>query len=117
MRVNRAKFVRKYLRFFRIVYGITPPYDIILDGNFIHAALKVKLDIRERLEKLLQGEKIRICVTKSVLKELSEAGPKTVEALQFAKKFCEIIDDDAFSAEAPSDRLKAMLGELWDRQL
>ena len=28
MRVNRAKFVRKYLRFFKIVYGISPPFDV-----------------------------------------------------------------------------------------
>ena len=26
MRVNRAKQVRKWLRFYRIVYGVAPPY-------------------------------------------------------------------------------------------
>mmetsp|Transcript_12732 Transcript_12732/g.12385 ORF Transcript_12732/g.12385 Transcript_12732/m.12385 type:complete len:89 (+) Transcript_12732:64-330(+) len=86
MRVNRAKFVRKYLRFFKIVYGVNPPYDIILDGNFIFAALKVKLDIQERLDKLLQGETVRIHVLKSVLTELAAAGPKTSTSLEFAKK-------------------------------
>ena len=30
MRVNRAKFVRKYLRFFKIVYGLSAPYDVRL---------------------------------------------------------------------------------------
>lgn len=135
MRVNRAKFVRKYLRFFKIVYGISPPFDvrkcmvwwiiksfqhlinllpiqIILDGNFIFAALKVKLDIRERLGKLLQGETIRIHVLKSVLTELTAAGAKTAAALEFAKSFCDVIDDTMFEGETPVEKLKAMLGKL-----
>ena len=110
MRVNRSKFVRKYLRFFKIVYGITPPYNVVLDGNFVYAALKVKLDIKERVEKLLQGETVRLYVLKSVLAELNAVGPKAAEAFKFAKKFCTLIDDDGFGAvETPAERLVAWL--------
>lgn len=83
-----------------------------MDGNFIFAALKVKLDIRERLGKLLQGEAIRIHVLKSVLIELTNAGSKTAAALEFAKSFCDVIDDTAFEGETPVEKLKAMLGKL-----
>ena len=83
---------------------------IILDGNFIFAALKVKLDIQERLEKLLQGETIKLYVLKSVLAELLAAGPKTAAALEYAKSFCDVIDDSAFDGETPCEKLKAMLG-------
>jgi len=42
MRVTRAKFYRKYLRFYRIVYNIVAPYNVLIDGNFVFAAIKNK---------------------------------------------------------------------------
>lgn len=97
MRLSRAKQMRKHLRFYRIVYGIAPPYavsrpivwvwtqsgmmsrhnfdthvptllrstalkQVLLDGNFIHMALKVKMDILDRLKKLLLGEDFKCFV-------------------------------------------------------
>eukprot|EP01041_Mallomonas_annulata_P003641 gene3641-7258_t len=112
MRVNRSKFVRKYLRFYRIVYNIIPKYKIILDGNFIFAALKHNIDIFERLTKLLQGEQIRMFITKSSLKELVQVGLKAEAAKQFAKSKCEILDDDSYYGETPSDKMLAMLAAL-----
>ena len=85
---------------------------IILDGNFIFAALKVKLDIQERLDKLLQGETIKIYVLKSVLAELAAAGSKTASALEFAKSFCDVIDDSMFEGDTPCEKLKALLGKF-----
>ena len=74
--------------------------------------MKVKLDIRERLGKLLQGETIRIHVLKSVLTELTAAGAKTAATLEFAKSFCDVIDATMFEGETPVEKLKAMLGKL-----
>ncbi|CBN74552.1 conserved unknown protein [Ectocarpus siliculosus] len=54
MRVTRAKQYRKHLRFFRIVYGISAPYKVILDGNFIHGCISSKVDIEKRLTSVLQ---------------------------------------------------------------
>lgn len=85
--------MRKHLRFYRIVYGILDPYDVLLDGNFIFAALEHKLDIRDRLMRLLQGSEIKLYVTKSALKELETIGSKGEKALEFATKFCTCIDD------------------------
>ena len=81
MRVNRSKFIRKYLRFFQIVFGIEPKYNIILDGNFIFAALKVKIDILERLRRLLQDNDIRLFVLKSVVDELKKVGDAAKSSL------------------------------------
>ena len=39
-----------------------PLSQVLLDGNFIVAALRVKLDIKERLRRLLQGEEVVCCV-------------------------------------------------------
>jgi hypothetical protein len=73
--------------------------------------LKVKLDIQERLDKLLQGETVRIYVLKSVLTELAAAGPKTSTSLEFAKNFCNEIDDSMFPGDTPCEKLKYMLGK------
>lgn len=115
MRVNRAKFIRKYLRFFRIVFDIKPQYNVILDGNFIFQAIKYKLDIIERLTKLLQSIiDVKLFVQKSVLDELKAVGAKASEALEFAGKFCSVIEDSSISGDTPASRLIYMLDNLND---
>ena len=99
MRLNRAKFIRKYLRFFRVVFNLVPRYNvsfaslylpiictsiltfhikpvliqIILDGNFIFGAIKFHVDIEERLRKLLQNE-IKLFILRSSIQELEGLG-------------------------------------------
>lgn len=85
---------------------------IILDGNFIFAALKVKLDIQERLEKLLQGECVKIYILQSVINELTTAGKRTAAALEYAVKFCTVLDDSMYIGETPCEKLKYMLGKF-----
>jgi U3 small nucleolar RNA-associated protein 23 len=109
MRVNRAKLVRKHLQFFRIVYGIEKAcYHIVLDGNFIFAGLKYKVDLKERLKSLLQGADTKLYVLKSVLDELRQVGSKAKGAYDFAASFCEILDDAVFRGENVNDRILAM---------
>ncbi|GAB5034886.1 rrna-processing protein utp23 homolog [Nannochloropsis oceanica] len=91
MRVNRAKQVRKWLRFYRIVYGVAPPYMILIDGNFIYMALKVKIDIKDRLKKMLLGESFVCCIPKAVLDELAALGPAFHPALEWARTCCEVL--------------------------
>lgn len=112
MRVDRAKLIRKYLRFFRLVYSLIPRYKIILDGNFIFAGLKSNIDIYERLGKLLQGSDIKLYVMKSVINELAVVGKKAQSALDYAKEKCEIIDDTNISGETPSEKLIGWLSNL-----
>ena len=99
MKVNRSKFIRKYLKFYRMNHGIKPPYHVILDGNFIHAALKYKLDIFARLSALLQIDvnKLKVYVSRSSIKELLEAGPVASQAYEFATSRCEILDYDSIN--------------------
>jgi len=104
MRVNKGKAVRKFLRFYKVVYEIGEPYDVILDGNFIFFALKNKVDIRERLKKLLQGALVRLYVLKSVVEELENVGAKTADALSFVKQFCTVIADEENVASASRKR-------------
>ncbi|CAN0134281.1 unnamed protein product [Discosporangium mesarthrocarpum] len=88
MRVTRAKQYRRHLRFFRIVYGIAPPYKVILDGNFIHQCITSKVDIEARLASVLQGASVRLFTPRAAQVELEALGPDFVPAFQFAKKRC-----------------------------
>ncbi|CAM9290113.1 unnamed protein product [Choristocarpus tenellus] len=91
MRVTRAKQYRRYLRFFRIVYGITPPYKVILDGNFLHQCISTKVDIDRRLASVLQGASFRLYTPKAAQDELEALGPDFDAAFQFAKTHCRAI--------------------------
>lgn len=109
MRVNRAKFIRKYLRFYKVVFRIEGIYAIILDGNFIYQALRNKIDIEERLARLLQDATLKPYIQRSVLNELKLVGESAMITLQWAQKYCDIIEDVILPGETPSDKLVLFL--------
>jgi Uncharacterized proteins of PilT N-term./Vapc superfamily len=93
MRHGRAESARKTLKFYAINGNIKPPYKIILDGNFIVAAIKQKLPITERLQKLLQNESFNLYTIRSALDELNSIpGEYFQQARQFGLDECEIIE-------------------------
>ena len=94
MKVSRTKFIRKYLRFFRIVFGIEPPFNVILDGNFIYHALKYSVNVVDRFQKTLQGAQVKFYILRSALDELNALGEKGGAALVLANAYCETIEDD-----------------------
>jgi hypothetical protein len=110
MKVNRAKFIRKYLRFFRLVYHINAPYHIILDGNFIFAAIKNRINILDRLQSLLQVDTVHLYVLKSSISELKSIGEKGAAALQFATTVCTVLDDDRLGGESSYDMMIRFIG-------
>lgn len=73
MKVKRHKKIRKYTEFYQITYGIRPPYKILLDGDYLQAALEGKIRIVEQLPKLLQ-QKATPMVTKCVVHDLQQKG-------------------------------------------
>jgi rRNA-processing protein FCF1 len=58
----RQKEARKTLRFFRLSFGATPPYAILLDGNALHASVGSKIDLQHRLRNMLQREAFTLFV-------------------------------------------------------
>lgn len=95
MRLGRAKASRKTLKFYSINAGITAPYKIILDGNFLAAIVKQKMQvvIFERLERLLSTHKFTVYTTRSALEELNVLPGEVFEqARQFGLDDCEIIE-------------------------
>jgi rRNA-processing protein FCF1 len=112
MKVKKAKNIRKYLRFYKIVFGINPAYHVLLDGNFIFAALKYKLPILDRLRSMVQDEEFRVYALQSAYDELVKAGKSCRESAEFLKDNCIILDDSSFAGENAGEKLLAFLGTL-----
>ena len=105
MRHKRAKAARKTLRFFSLNGGIKPPFRVLLDGTFLVASVRQKLSLQERLKRVLQGEKMTLYTTRSVLDELhsllnnnsnkdNESSP-FAQARQLGLDECTILESDS----------------------
>ena len=70
-------------------FGFRLPYQILLDGNFLHASIKMKSDLFRNLSKILLGS-VKIMTTSCVYKELMELGLKETASTYktFERKFC-----------------------------
>mmetsp|Transcript_1414 Transcript_1414/g.1924 ORF Transcript_1414/g.1924 Transcript_1414/m.1924 type:complete len:250 (-) Transcript_1414:232-981(-) len=110
MRILRAKNIRKQLRFYRINYGIHPPFKVLLDGNFIFSCLKVKMDILDRLIKLLQESRCQLFVPKAVIDELKSLGPKFDASYEFALSQEQPADDSPKENISASDSIEEIIG-------
>mmetsp|Transcript_32722 Transcript_32722/g.75333 ORF Transcript_32722/g.75333 Transcript_32722/m.75333 type:complete len:262 (-) Transcript_32722:139-924(-) len=102
MRHGRAKAARKTLQFFRLSYGIAPPYHVLLDGTFLVAMTSQKVPLRERLDRVLQHKSFHLYVSRSSLTELEKMSKKDTpkkEALKQAWRWgldeCDEILEDA----------------------
>ena len=73
-------------------------------------ALKNKVDIRERLLKLLQVPKnIELFILLSAYNELESLGDKGYTSIEFVKKFCTIIDDNNINGNTPAEKTRIIL--------
>ena len=70
--------------FFRHNTALVPPFEVLLDTNFINFSLQNKLDIVSAMMDCLYAE-VRPCVSECVLAELEKLGPKYRLALRLAR--------------------------------
>jgi U3 small nucleolar RNA-associated protein 23 len=84
MRILRHKHNRKTLNFFRIVFGVIPPYKCLCDGNFIAQAVRMANEPSRTIPKMLESPTF-LHVTECILRELESIGPKASAALEAAK--------------------------------
>jgi len=74
MKIKRSKRIRKVLQFYKINHGIRAPYKVLLDGEFIQAALEGQIMIKEQIPKMMQDDKTVPYITKCVIDELRTKG-------------------------------------------
>jgi len=112
--LKRAKEARRTLRLFRLGFGVTPPFSVLLDGNALHASLSAKIDLTHRLKKVLQGQAFSLYVPECVLRELRDLGERTAAALAFAEQHCQVVatggQPEAGGDSNVSDGISALVG-------
>jgi U3 small nucleolar RNA-associated protein 23 len=87
MRLQRNKQNRKTLNFLRLLFGVHPPYRVLLDGNFLATCARFKIEWRRLLPKLLQVDAalVHLHVTECVLAELESLGERAAAAAAEAR--------------------------------
>eukprot|EP00560_Eucampia_antarctica_P002762 CAMPEP_0197833832 /NCGR_PEP_ID=MMETSP1437-20131217/20227_1 /TAXON_ID=49252 ORGANISM="Eucampia antarctica, Strain CCMP1452" /NCGR_SAMPLE_ID=MMETSP1437 /ASSEMBLY_ACC=CAM_ASM_001096 /LENGTH=271 /DNA_ID=CAMNT_0043438107 /DNA_START=39 /DNA_END=854 /DNA_ORIENTATION=+ len=121
MRHGRAKLARKTLKFFSLNFGIKPPYNVLMDGNFLVAVVKQKVPIHERIGKTLQNEEFNFFVCRSALDELAmlseSGGGSNVELFTQARQFgldeCAIIESDDIPAATNDNETQQILASSY----
>lgn len=72
--------------FFKLNHQLIPPYNVILDTNFINFSIKKKIDIeRELMRSLCSG--VKIYITDCVIAELEKLGRVFKVALNLVKQY------------------------------
>lgn len=70
--------------FFQYNKSLSPPYQVLIDTNFINFSIKNKLDLQKGMMDCLYAE-VNILVTDCVMGELEKLGPKYRIALRIAR--------------------------------
>jgi U3 small nucleolar RNA-associated protein 23 len=89
MRILKNKRNRKLLHLYRTLHGVAPPYTVIVDGTFLHAARRCTLDLYSLIPRLLQVDPsmVTLLVPTSSIEELRALGEVGAETLELALTF------------------------------
>lgn len=71
MKIKRYKKAQKILSFFQLNFALRPPYTVLLDATFCHAALEGKVLIKEQVPKYL-GAQTKIVTTQCIILEVEK---------------------------------------------
>ncbi|XP_026193763.1 rRNA-processing protein UTP23 homolog [Cyclospora cayetanensis] len=114
MRVARKKSFKKIMRFYATHFGIQEPYQLIVDGTFLAACIRHKVNVAELLPRVLCG-KTTMYVTPCIMKEVRTL-PGAQGAAAAAKRYkrypCKHAEEAAAAtAAAEAAAALATLGE------
>ena len=86
MKIKRQKKVQRILDFYKHNFGHFPPYQMLLDGTFAMACLKMQINIKEQMPKYI-GQEVKILTTKCAIAETEKLGPELFGATKVLKQF------------------------------
>ena len=70
MRIKRGKKYRKLVSHFKVVFKFKPPYRVLVDGGFLHYAIKNNdFDLRGNLHKIIEDFPL-LTMTKCLMREI-----------------------------------------------
>ena len=104
------KRARKLLTYYRAVHHFRPPYEVILDGTAIMASLHHGVALEDLCGKVLQNERFRLLVPRSVVAELHALGRPAAAAAKLARRL-KVIDapESAGPKAAAAEELVALV--------
>jgi rRNA-processing protein FCF1 len=104
------KRARKLLTYYRAVHHFRPPYEVILDGTAIMASLHHGVALDDLCGKVLQNERFRLLVPRSVVAELHALGRPAAAAAKLARRL-KVIDapESAGPKAAAAEELVALV--------
>lgn len=74
------------MAFYKTHFELDAPYFVLLDGNYIHAAVKTKFNVNEGISSLLDKASVQAVTTACVVSELRALGESTELAAVMAKR-------------------------------
>lgn len=81
MRLKRKDKTRKILQFYSRTYNIKDPYKIVVDADFLFAALKSGVSVYDTLQKFFEDKELKLfcspCVRKQIVDLAQTPGPYT----------------------------------------
>ena len=86
MKIKRQKKVQRILEFFKHNFGHFPPYQMLLDGTFAMACLKMQINIKDQMPKYI-GQEVKLLTTKCAIVETEKLGPELFGATKVLKQF------------------------------
>jgi U3 small nucleolar RNA-associated protein 23 len=104
---KKNKLVKKATNFYKFVFKFDPPFNILLDGNFIAIAKQKKLNMKEILEKNLD-EKVHLTITSCVVQELREFDCKIPGLLNSIMNYK--IEECSHKPTTPENCIKSLVG-------
>jgi len=104
---KKNKLVKKAVNFYKYVFKFDPPFNVILDGNFIAVAKKKKLDIKEIIQKILD-EKVYLVITSCIVNEIREFENKMPGLLDLIMNYK--IEECNHKETTPETCIKRMIG-------
>ena len=76
MRIKRGKKYKRYISYFKVVFKFKPPYRVLVDGGFLHAAGRNGgFDLKFNLQKIIEEQPLLI-MTKCIMRELEDIARK-----------------------------------------
>lgn len=104
---KKNKLIKKATNFYKFVFKFDPPFNILLDGNFIAIAKQKKLNMKEVLEKNLD-EKVHLIITSCIVDELREFDSKIPGLLDSIMNYK--IEECAHKSTTPENCIKNYVG-------
>ncbi|KAF2750635.1 hypothetical protein M011DRAFT_436967 [Sporormia fimetaria CBS 119925] len=86
MRGKRAKKYRKLMHQYEINFNFRPPYQVLLDSDFLTDTANKKIDVLPRLQTVL-GAEIKPMISTCCMRHLYTASPKNESLIEHAKTF------------------------------